>query len=547
MAKKVKFPLDIGKDNDGNDILVREISELKKHYNAEKVTEYFLNGKLLTWLEDRYYDDEAEKVKKLSEMSDKDEAASKLPKVFGIESNGDIDIKKIEIRREKLEKLRAITSDDEILDNVDSVAFSQEDLSDLLDEGAEVVYLCGKSFSIPLSVKNVRYVGVNEPIVSISGTGDIIREDDGKVVEKEKGISVEQCRLSEDTEGMITETMKKINDGIVIEKYGNSGNSNKDYVPQDTANKSFDDFEIESHGDAVCLKKYNGTNTNVMVPNNVTKIGTAAFSMCKNIESILIQDRVTEIEAYAFMHCTNLKSLTFTKNITAINASCFYGCERLANVYIPYGVTVIDDNAFNGCYDLQNVNLPNTVCKIGKNVFDWCHQVKITYKNRIYGSEEINALYDAVNNIPQPRVKNINPNDFEIEINGNIVRLKKYKGRSEIVEIPDNVNVIGREAFYGCKTIKQIIIPEGVFEIGGWAFSGCESLEKINIPNGVTKIDYNTFGNCKKLKSVTLPTGLKEIKSGAFSGCDKFNLGVIYHGRTYALQQLDILYGYVNS
>ena len=45
MGKRAKFPLDMG-----NDVKVRSIEELKENFNAEKVTEYFLNGKLLTWL-----------------------------------------------------------------------------------------------------------------------------------------------------------------------------------------------------------------------------------------------------------------------------------------------------------------------------------------------------------------------------------------------------------------------------------------------------------------------------------------------------------------
>lgn len=134
MAKKVKFPLDMGKDNEGNDILVREIGELKEHYNAEKVTEYFLNGKLLTWLKDRYYDEEAEQVEKLSEQTNLHNPAAKLGEIFGVKVEEMVDVKELETRREKLEKLRAITSDDEILENVDSVAFSQEELGDLLDE-----------------------------------------------------------------------------------------------------------------------------------------------------------------------------------------------------------------------------------------------------------------------------------------------------------------------------------------------------------------------------------------------------------------------------
>jgi hypothetical protein len=38
---------------------------------------------------------------------------------------------------------------------VDSVAFSQEDLADLLDEGVNPIYLCGELFTIPPSIERI--------------------------------------------------------------------------------------------------------------------------------------------------------------------------------------------------------------------------------------------------------------------------------------------------------------------------------------------------------------------------------------------------------
>ncbi|MDE7304147.1 MAG: hypothetical protein K2N60_12605 [Oscillospiraceae bacterium] len=191
MAKKVKFPLDMG-----NEVYVRTLEELKENYNSEKVTEYFLDGRLLTWLNDRYFDDEAEQVQELMEQEDKNNIAAKLGKIFGIEIQDYVDVENLEIRREKLEKLRQITADDEVLKNADSVAFSQEELGDLLDNEVEVIYLCGEKFRIPLSVKNVRYIGVNKPVISISGKGEVDLEA--------SGISIVECEFSDDTKARLT-------------------------------------------------------------------------------------------------------------------------------------------------------------------------------------------------------------------------------------------------------------------------------------------------------------------------------------------------------
>lgn len=212
MARKPRIPLDMG-----NDIMVRTIDELKEHYNAEKVTEYFLNGKLFTWLKDRYYDEEAEQVEKLSEQTNLHNPAAKLGEIFGIEIKESVNVEELETRREKLEKLRAITSDDEILDNVDSVAFSQEDLGDLLDvakkneEKKKIIYLCGDKFRIPLSVKNIKYIGVNNPAVSIGGKCETNLE--------ESGISFEKCELPEEIKEKIAAPAKSVDSEFKIKVY----------------------------------------------------------------------------------------------------------------------------------------------------------------------------------------------------------------------------------------------------------------------------------------------------------------------------------------
>ncbi|MCM1060331.1 MAG: leucine-rich repeat protein [Eubacterium sp.] len=548
MARKVKFPLNMGKDPEtGNDIMVRDKTELCGKYNSEKVAEYFINGRLLTWLEDRYYEEEAEQVRKLSEMTDKKKAAEMLPEVFKVKTAGKVDVEAVELRNEKLKKLRDITSDDEILDNVDFVAFSQEELGDLLDDEADVIYLCDNDFNVPMSVQNVRYVGVNNPVITISGTGDIARDGE-KFIVKEKGISVEKCRFSEDTIKKIENTMKKINDSIVIEKY-NYENAAKNYsAPSNTTNyiaNHIEEFEIKEEYGKRCLKKYKGNSKNVIIPNNINKIGVSAFSMCKNIETVVIPDSVSEIESHAFMYCTSLLSIKISKDVTVINASVFYGCEHLANVYIQGNVSAIKENAFNGCYDLTSLYLPDSISEIGEGAFDWCSKIKIRYKNHTYGYDEISALYNTVNNTPKPY--EANPIDFEIVDNGGIVCLKKYTGNAEIVKIPDNVNVIGREAFYNCKSVKKIIIPDTVFEIGGWAFSKCENLESVNIPIGVTKIDYNTFEDCKSLTTINLPPNLTEIRGNAFYGCDNYRFKITYHGRTYPISHINILYNFIND
>jgi formylmethanofuran dehydrogenase subunit C len=124
MVKKIKFPLEVA-----NGVQARTIEELKDNFDIDKVLEYFIEGKLQTWLEDRYYEEEAEKISTFS-ISQSD-LKTQLADVFGVTYDAEeiVDVEAIEIRNQKLKKLKQFTEDEEILRSVDSVAFDQEELS----------------------------------------------------------------------------------------------------------------------------------------------------------------------------------------------------------------------------------------------------------------------------------------------------------------------------------------------------------------------------------------------------------------------------------
>ena len=122
MAKKIKFAL---KMKDG--VEVRNLQELRDNFDLNQVTAYFMDGKLVTWLSDRYYDEEAEQIESL--QKDDSELQKKLCQIFGVEYEEDtMTPEEIETRNRKLAKLKEITGDEEILANVDHVALSQEKL-----------------------------------------------------------------------------------------------------------------------------------------------------------------------------------------------------------------------------------------------------------------------------------------------------------------------------------------------------------------------------------------------------------------------------------
>lgn len=84
--------------------------------------------------------------------------------------------------------------------------------------------------------------------------------------------------------------------------------------------------------------------------------------------------------------------------------------------------------------------------------------------------------------------------------------------------IPNSIITIGDYAFAYCTGLTSIDIPNSVTSIGSRAFSDCWSLTSITIPNSVTTIgDYAFF--CIGLTEITIPNSVTSIGSKAFSDC----------------------------
>ena len=93
-----------------------------------------------------------------------------------------------------------------------------------------------------------------------------------------------------------------------------------------------------------------------------------------------------------------------------------------------------------------------------------------------------------------------------------------YQGDESITSfiIPDNVTIIGANAFENCKKLQTIIIPNGVTNIGYKAFFFCTSLTSVVLPNSVKNIESHAFSNCESLTSITIPDSVTHIDALAF-------------------------------
>lgn len=206
MAKKVRFSLEMD-----NGVEVRSLEELINNFSISKVLGYLSDGRLVTWLKDRYEDDLAMAIENIDINSD--DLVREICEIFGVSYD-----ENAKERERKLELLRNYPESMEYAQRIDCIAFDQDDIYDLLDNEVEEIYLCGNRFSIPVSKPNTKYIGIIEGVVVVIPSKKIIDFD-------ARSIEFVNCRFDEEygqllqSEGQVSgeENVKKMYAGLEID------------------------------------------------------------------------------------------------------------------------------------------------------------------------------------------------------------------------------------------------------------------------------------------------------------------------------------------
>ena len=88
----------------------------------------------------------------------------------------------------------------------------------------------------------------------------------------------------------------------------------------------------------------------------------------------------------------------------------------------------------------------------------------------------------------------------------------------------NNLEQIGRNAFYGCSNLKLQSFPVGLTQIGDSAFKNCKSLALQSLPEDLIQIGESVFEGCTSLALQSLPKDLTQIGDYAFLGCNSLAL-----------------------
>ncbi len=256
----------------------------------------------------------------------------------------------------------------------------------------------------------------------------------------------------------------------------------------------YSEFTIEG----TILKAYSGNAAVVVVPEEVTDIGTV-FMNNTYIQKVILPEGITQLANYAFYNCTNLAEINIPANVTTIGNYCFDYCGSLSTVIFEgTALTSIGNYSFAFTTSLKAIDLPEGLTTINTAAFN------------ASGIEEI-----------------VMPSTLSVIGDGAFY----YALALHSVTFNEGLENICREAFYGCSSLKEIIIPDSVTSISRYSvtsagstssnyytFAYCTSLERVVLGSNVTKIGKYTFYGCSSLKEIEWG-GVTALYGYAFAAC----------------------------
>lgn len=129
------------------------------------------------------------------------------------------------------------------------------------------------------------------------------------------------------------------------------------------------------------------------IPNNITKIGVHAFSVCTRLKAITLPSSIKEIHTCAFSHCYSLANIEIPDSVKMIGPYAFQTCSNLVTVKLPDGIDQIRVGTFKNCSSLRSITIPRSVTLIDGFAFSECDKLKeINYQGTMKEWEAIGKV-----------------------------------------------------------------------------------------------------------------------------------------------------------
>ena len=239
--------------------------------------------------------------------------------------------------------------------------------------------------------------------------------------------------------------------------------------------------------------------------------------------AIITENKVMHTTAPWKAYDSDIKSVIIEPGVTKIGSHAFFMCNNLESVSIPEGVTTIEDRAFWQT-SLKNITIPASVTQIGstiKEVFYQCYDLEsitVANGNTAYRSVD-GVLYtaDGTTLIQYPQ----NKADTSYKMIDEATKIDflafNYTQNLQTIDF-NNVTEFADKAVYGNQALQEIVLKSAA-SLGNQAFSGNREVTSVLLEKAPTTVGESVFSSCASLANVTLPDDMKELQDGMFAFC----------------------------
>ena len=257
---------------------------------------------------------------------------------------------------------------------------------------------------------------------------------------------------------------------------------------------------------------YNGSGTNVVLPEGIELIAPRAFENNNRLSSVQFPDSVTWVGDYAFNNCINA-----IVKVPKISGSLTIQTGAFTNTG---SVVYLDMSSYSNGNDTFYYNVDDE----GNAVIVDCSttSVNITLPVTLGGYPVVAVGYRGMADCTTLT---------SVTIPNNIVRLELYAFAGctglTTATIPATCQYVGDYAFIDCTSLATVVIAEGVTYLGDYCFRECTSLTEIVVPDSCEYLGKYAFYNCTSLESATIGITVPTIYEYTFYNCENLATVVI--------------------
>ncbi len=283
------------------------------------------------------------------------------------------------------------------------------------------------------------------------------------------------------------------------------------------------------------LDQYKGEQSDVHVPEGVTRVRMSAFKECR-VRSVVMPSTLREMSAWAFNDCANLREVTFADTFCWNESDHYFNeCDKLSaityrgqrctdfvvendvlllcllrkeRIETPSGVRRIGGRLFQyGCgYDYAQIRVSEGVTEIGENALRGAAVRKIVLPSTLQTLAE--SAFAYCHGLMWVELAGAGEYENMLILGDVLIAALCNDG---VYVVPNGVRRIGNDAFSSARirAVRSIELPDTLESIGTGAFAFLP-VSRLRVPDRVREIEWGAFMYWNEHQTLELPSRFRE-------------------------------------